>query len=63
MSAMGSPPTPLFKHPRLMAAALLAVLAFVNGAALYVRPLSGGATVAKHTASPEVLSALFPSRI
>jgi hypothetical protein len=46
-----------------MAAALLAVLAFVNGAALYVRPLSGGATVAKHTASPEVLSALFPSRI
>jgi len=53
---------PLFKHKRLIIAGMLLILAVVNGAALYVRPLSGGTTVAKHTASPEVLSALFPSR-
>jgi len=51
---------PLFKHKRLIIAAMLIVLAVVNGAALYVRPLSGAA-VAKHTASPEVLGALSPS--
>ena len=38
---MASAPAPLFKHPRLIAAALLAVLAIVNAVALYVRPLSG----------------------
>ena len=53
---------PLFKHKRLIIAGMLLILAVVNGAALYVRPLSGS-TVAKHTASPEVLSALFPSRL
>jgi hypothetical protein len=33
--------TPLFRHPRLMAAVMLVVLAVVTGSALYVRPLSG----------------------
>ena len=53
---------PLFKHKRLIIAGMLIILGVVNGAALYVRPLSGGTTVAKHTASPEVLGALFPGR-
>ena len=54
---------PLFKHKRLIIAGMLVILSVVNGAALYVRPLSGSSTVAKHTSSPEVLSALFPSRL
>jgi hypothetical protein len=33
--------TPLFRHPRLIAVAMLAVLAVAVGSALYVRPLSG----------------------
>lgn len=32
---------PLFAHPRLIAVALLGVLALITSAALYLRPLSG----------------------
>jgi hypothetical protein len=32
---------PLFRHPRLIAAGLIAALAVATGGALYVRPLSG----------------------
>lgn len=55
-------PAPLFKHKRLIIAAMLLILAVVNGAALYVRPLSG-TTVAMHSASPQVLAALLPWRL
>jgi hypothetical protein len=39
-------PRPLFPHRGLIAAAMLAVLAVVTGAALYVRPLSSDAQLA-----------------
>jgi hypothetical protein len=55
-------PAPLFKHKRWIIAAMLLILAVVNGAALYVRPLSG-TTVAMHSASPEVVAALPASRL
>lgn len=53
---------PLFKHKRLIIAAMLLILAVVNGAALYVRPLSG-TTVAMHSASPQLLAALLARRL
>jgi hypothetical protein len=46
----------------LIIAAMLLILAVVNGAALYVRPLSG-TTVAMHSASPQALAALLPWRL
>jgi hypothetical protein len=38
---------PLFAHPRLIAAGLIAVLALATGGALYVRPLSGETQAAR----------------
>jgi hypothetical protein len=61
---------PLFKHPRLIAAAMLVVLAAVSGAALYVRPLSGelstitrsgGVESTARVALPALRLAAFPS--
>ena len=37
---------PLFRHPRLIAAAMLVALTAVTGAALYVRPLTSDAQLA-----------------
>jgi hypothetical protein len=50
---------PLFKHPWLIAAVMLSVLAIATGGALYVRPLSGDMQAAqaasKAAAAPAVL--------
>jgi len=36
-----TPSRPLFRHPRLIAATMIAALTVLVGGALYVRPLSG----------------------
>ena len=51
---------PLFRHKRLILVAMLAILAIVNGAALYVRPLSG-ATGSGRATFQEVLAAVLPA--
>jgi uncharacterized UPF0146 family protein len=46
---------PLFRHPRLIAAAMLTALAVAVGGALYVRPLSGDAPQAQNKSSAVAL--------
>ena len=56
-------PRPLFAHPRLIAAALLLVLSAVTGAALYVRPLSSDAQLARGQAgAAPAVAAMFGVR-
>jgi hypothetical protein len=52
MNAAPTDARPLFKHPRLLGAAMLVVLALVTGAALYVRPLSAETSQAQSAAMP-----------
>ena len=45
--------TPLFRHPRLIAVAMLVVLAAITGSALYLRPLSGDTETARAQGAPQ----------
>jgi hypothetical protein len=56
-------PRPLFAHPRLIAVAMLLVLSAVTGAALYVRPLSSDAPLARGQAqAAPIVSAVLGVR-
>jgi hypothetical protein len=50
---------PLFRHPRLIAAMMIAVLAVLVGGALYVRPLSGDLQAAHAQSKPAVAPAVL----
>jgi hypothetical protein len=50
---------PLFRHPRLIATATIAVLGLVTAGALYVRPLSGDAHPANAQGKAAIISAVL----
>jgi hypothetical protein len=51
---------PLFKHKRLIAVAMLGILAALSAGALYVRPLSGDLATATRSGRAERIAADGP---
>ena len=53
---------PLFRHPRIIATAMIALLAVLVGGALYVRPLSGDPPAAQAQSKAAVAPAVLGVR-